>query len=82
MSDTVPLPTQREIYLDPRGDGRGMRVTCHPEHGVVVVSLWRERECVGTMHLPQDEVPRLLAQLAQVLYESGSAGGSTQRASA
>ena len=39
-----------------------MRVTWHPEADVVVLSLWRENACVGTLRLERHEVPALVAR--------------------
>lgn len=44
-----------------------MRVTCHPEHAVVVLSLWSDdgsvSTCVSTFRLSLDQVPSLVHQL-------------------
>lgn len=64
-----PMPTRlqaaRHLFVDRRGGG--MRVSTHPEHGVVVLSLWRGDRCVGTFQLEPDEAARLAAVLAQGL---------------
>jgi hypothetical protein len=58
-----PLPTTGEVFLDARGDGRGLRVSWHPEADVVVLSLWRGPTCTGTFRLAIDEVPELVEVL-------------------
>jgi hypothetical protein len=58
------LPDGVEIFLDPRGGDRCMRVSRHDDVGLVVVSLWRDSVCVGSMRVPHDDVPRLIAALA------------------
>ncbi len=71
MSPAVlPLPASGDVFLDARGSERGMRVSWHTELGLVVVSLWREDTCVGTLQLPRDQVPRLITALAEGLAES------------
>ncbi len=62
-----PLPATGEVFLDARGDGRGLRVSWHPDADVVVLSLWRGGTCAGSFRLPIDEVPDLIAVLRQGL---------------
>jgi hypothetical protein len=67
MHGTSPLPARREVFLDARGDGRALRVTWHAESAVVVLSLWRERTCVGTFRLPVEDAPVLVEMLRSCL---------------
>lgn len=50
-----------ELFLDDRG--QALRVTWHAEPGMVVLSIWRADECVGTVRLAPDEAHRLAAFL-------------------
>ena len=45
------VPRAREVFLDPRGDDRSLRVTWHQEAQLVVLSLWRDNVCAGTFRL-------------------------------
>jgi hypothetical protein len=45
-----------EVFLDPRGEGRALRLTWHHEADVVVLSLWRDRTCAGTFRLATADV--------------------------
>jgi hypothetical protein len=65
----VPLPLRGDVFLDARGQDRGLRVTWHHESGLVVVSLWRADTCVGTLQMRREEVPRLISALANGLAE-------------
>jgi hypothetical protein len=65
-----PLPSTGEVFLDARGDGRALRVTRHPQSGLVVLSLWRDGSCVGTFRLPVEEVPDLVEVLLGGLREA------------
>jgi hypothetical protein len=47
------------MFIDARGDGRTMRVSLHPERGVVVVSLWAGTTCRASFQLPTDDAGRL-----------------------
>jgi hypothetical protein len=77
----VPLPAQGDVFVDARGTGRGMRVSWHHEQGVVVVSLWRADTCVGTLQLTHEEVPRLIATLADGLAEGYGTDTASNQAS-
>ncbi|MFC7550058.1 hypothetical protein [Plantactinospora sp. GCM10030261] len=62
------------IFADARGEDRGMRITHHPELGIVVVSLWLGPLCRGSFRLPADDVDRLVAALTagrEVTVRSG-----------
>ncbi|MCW2778401.1 MAG: hypothetical protein JWN17_2126 [Frankiales bacterium] len=52
---------------DPRGEGRGVRVSTHVEAGFLVLSTWRSGVCVGTVRLLPDEAASLVAGLAEGL---------------
>ena len=65
-----PLPSAGEVFLDARGDSRGLRVSWHPEADVVVLSLWRDGICAGTFRLPSSDVPDLIEVLRGGLASS------------
>ncbi len=58
------------IVLDARGEARVLRVTWHPEDGVVVLSLWRDDRCAATFRLAAEEVPVLVDALVGGLARS------------
>jgi hypothetical protein len=64
-----PLPGQGGVHVDPRGNGRALRVSAHPELGLVTISVWRDDRCVATHHVPTAEVPGLVALLTEALVE-------------
>ena len=53
-----------ELFVDDRG--QALRVTWHDEAGVVVLSIWRADECVGTVRLGADDARRLAVFLDEV----------------
>jgi hypothetical protein len=59
-----PLPETGSVFLDDRGGDRALRVTWHPEAGLVVLSLWRENVCAGSFRVRADEVGALIAALS------------------
>lgn len=63
----IALPASGAVLPDVRGAGRWMRVTWHDEADVVVLSLWRENACVGTLRLARHEVPALVSALVEGL---------------
>ena len=69
MTDPTVLPLRGEVVGDARGDGRGLRVSWHPEAGVFVLSVWRGPICVATVQVAAAEVPHLVDVLVRGLAE-------------
>lgn len=74
----VPIPPRTRWVPDPRGGGRGVRVSAHPEAGVVVVSLWRADECVATVRLRPTEAADLASALTASLAELAEPGAAAR----
>ncbi len=62
------------VHSDIRGHGRALRVTWHLDREqdgrrepLVVLSLWRDNVCAGSFRLRREEVPGLVAFLADGL---------------
>ena len=70
MPEVSPIPLRGEVVLDARGGARAMRVSWHPEQGLVVLSIWRGGTCVGTMQVDAAEVPHLVDVLVRGLAAS------------
>jgi hypothetical protein len=67
MGEVAALPLGRSVALpDVRGD-RALQVTWHDDRGVVVVSLWRDGRCAGTVRLDRAEAAAMIAALAEGL---------------
>lgn len=62
-----------QLFLDDRG--QALRATWHAAAGVVVLSIWRAEECVGTVRLDTDDARRLGALLDEVETPPRSPGG-------
>jgi len=70
MAHVSPIPLRGEVVLDARGGARAMRVSWHPDHALVVLSIWRGNTCVGTMQVDAAEVPHLVDVLVRGLAAS------------
>ena len=68
------LPVRGEVVADARGDGRALRVSWHPEAGVVVLSVWRGPVCAATVQVEASEVPHLVDVLVRGLAVEAVAG--------
>lgn len=56
-----------EVFVDARDHGRALRVTWHPETGLLVVSIWRDDTCVATTQVPAADLARLSHLLTDAL---------------
>jgi hypothetical protein len=68
----LALPVRGDVFLDERGTSRALRVSWHHDDadgGTVVLSLWRGPVCSGSFRLRREDVPALIASLAQGLSE-------------
>ncbi|MEV8513506.1 hypothetical protein [Dactylosporangium sp. NPDC051484] len=70
MGELVALPKTGDVFEDVRGGDRTMRVTCHPQRGTVVVSLWVDRICRASFQLAEADLPRLQEALAGMRFEA------------
>ncbi|HLI57428.1 MAG TPA: hypothetical protein VKY26_10420 [Actinomycetota bacterium] len=65
MGDLRHLYKRGEFFIDDRG--HGLQLSWSPEREVIVVSLWHEDRCVGTVRLPIADAPRASAFLMEAL---------------
>jgi hypothetical protein len=63
----VSLPWSGSSFADARGTNRWLRVTWHDEAGVVVLSMWRDGDCIGTVRVARADVPALVSTLVDGL---------------
>jgi hypothetical protein len=70
MSGSTPLPRLGEVFFDARGEDRALRLSWHPDPGVMVFSVWNGGVCTGTFRLPAPDLPALMDTLAQGVPES------------
>ena len=65
----LPLPNRGEVFLDPRGEGRSLRVSWHRDRSTLVLSLWQLGQCRATFRLATEEVPDLVRALVAGLAD-------------
>jgi hypothetical protein len=56
MPGATPLPKRGEVFFDHRRTDRSLRLSPHPDAGVVVLSIWNGGICQATFQLPGDQV--------------------------
>ena len=78
VGEVRQLPAGRDIYLDERG--QALRLTWHPERGIVNVSMWRDDRCVETFRLPIGDVARLVGFLVDGLGSAAAGAGAAETA--
>jgi hypothetical protein len=67
----TPAPHRGTVLVGRDVAGRALRVSSHPEHGRVVLSIWQDDRCLATIRLLEDDVPDLVRVLtASLLPES------------
>jgi hypothetical protein len=70
MSAATPLPRQGDVFFDSRGADRALRLSRHPDAGVVVLSIWNGGVCQGTFRLPSDQIAALAEALLSAAPEA------------
>lgn len=63
MTAATPLPRKGDVFFDARGSERALRLSRHPDAGVIVLSIWQGGVCQGTFRLPEDQVTALTEAL-------------------
>jgi hypothetical protein len=70
----TPAPHRGTVLVGRDVAGRALRVSSHPEHGRVVLSIWQGPQCLATIRLAAEDVPDLVHTLtASLLPEIGEA---------
>ncbi|GAA0325529.1 hypothetical protein GCM10010151_14300 [Actinoallomurus spadix] len=58
------------MFFDSRGADRALRLSRHPDAGVVVLSIWNGGVCQGTFRLPSDQIAVLAEALLSAAPET------------
>jgi hypothetical protein len=77
MGDVHPFPNRGSVFVDARGEQRTMRVACHQNEGLVVISLWAAGVCRASFRLPA----ALASEMAEVLAACGGGADPGPRVS-
>jgi hypothetical protein len=74
----TPLPSHGDVVVGRDRAGRVLRISGHPEHDRVVLSIWQEGHCLATVRLAAADVPELVRALvaAAVQVPPGSASAA------
>jgi len=64
MGNVHPFPRQGGVFADARGEQRTMRVACHHDERIVVISLWVAGVCRASFRLPAALAPEVAELLA------------------
>jgi hypothetical protein len=64
MGNVHPFPRRGSVFADARGEQRTMRVACHHDEGLVVISLWVAGVCRASFRLPAALAPEVAELLA------------------
>lgn len=70
MGTVHELSAHRDWFVDDRGEGRRLQATYHPEHQLVVLSIWHDERCTASFRLPLADADRMIAFLATSLGET------------
>jgi hypothetical protein len=70
----TPAPHRGTVLVGRDVAGRALRVSSHPEHGRVVLSIWQDDRCLATIRLLEDDVPELVKVLTASLLPDEQAG--------
>lgn len=76
MGEVLPLPHRGEVFLDPRGEGRSLRISGHRDVATVVLSIWRHGECRATFRLAGSEVDEFIRALQSAAPPSAPSSGA------
>jgi len=60
-------PRKGQVLVGRDAPGRALRVSAHPESGRIVLSIWQDARCIGTVRLMPQDVPDVLQALGDAL---------------
>lgn len=68
----TPAPTSGAVIGGRGVPGRALRISAHPEVGLVVLSIWQDERCAATVRLAEADVPDLVHALAGALVSQAA----------
>jgi hypothetical protein len=60
----TPVPRLGDVVVGRDAVGRVLRISAHPNSDRVVLSIWQDGCCLGTLRLASDDVPHVLQALS------------------
>ena len=66
------MPKRGEVFFDHRRPDRSLRLSPHPDAGVVVLSIWNGGVCQATFQLPGDQVAMFIDTLRNTAPPPGA----------
>jgi hypothetical protein len=63
----TPAPSFGAVLPGRDVPGRALRISAHPELGLVVLSIWQDERCVATVRVAEGDVPDLVHTLTSAL---------------
>ena len=72
----TPVPSRGDVVVGRDRAGRVLRVSGHPEHDRVVLSIWQEGHCLATVRLAAADVPDLVRALVSAVVQEPPAAHS------
>jgi len=67
----APAPRRGDVVVGRDAVGRVLRISSHPEHGRVVLSIWQDVQCIGTVRLAPQDVPEVVRSLTAAVVVAG-----------
>ena len=67
----APAPRRGDVVVGRDVSGRVLRISSHPDHGRVVVSIWQDGRCIGTVRLAPQDVPDVVRSLTAAIVSDG-----------
>ncbi len=72
-----PVPADGAVVVGRDKVGRALRISTHPEHSRIVLSLWDGNRCIGTLRLAPQDVPDVVRALTAAVDQDGDAATLT-----
>lgn len=63
----TPAPSSGAVINGRGVPGRALRISAHPEVGLVVLSVWQDERCVATVRVAESDVPDVVYALTDAL---------------
>ena len=69
----TPAPSFGAVFVGHDIQGRVLRISSHPDLGLVVLSIWQDERCAATVRLAERDVPDVVHALTAALVPAAGA---------